>query len=118
MSDVIWENFFKNEGVWKGSFNRLTPDGVLVSATPSCLTLARTGDASASFQIVRYPEGQAPEEFSTEFATINRSSIFFPDGSFSKGSMQLSPFSEFVTELSLTLANERLRLVQGFQPGG
>ncbi|MEL7086180.1 MAG: DUF3598 family protein [Cyanobacteria bacterium J06597_1] len=117
MSD-IWENFFKNSGVWKGCFNRFTPGGKLVSVTPSCLTLARSGDTSASFQIVRYPEGKAAEEFKTEFSSINRSSIFFPDGSFSKGSMQLSPFSEFVAELSLTLPSERLRLVQAFQPGG
>ncbi len=113
-----WDNLFKNEGIWKGHFTRLTPDGTEVSDVPSRLTLERTSAASARFQVTRYPTGQPPQETKTEFASINRSSLFCEDGSFTKGSMQWSPISKFGTEFGLTLPNVRLRLVQLFEPGG
>ncbi|MEM6256480.1 MAG: DUF3598 family protein [Cyanobacteria bacterium P01_D01_bin.156] len=113
-----WDNLFKNEGTWKGSFTKLTPDGTEVSDVPSILTLERTGDASARFQVTRYPTDQPPQETKTEFASINQSSLFCEDGSFTKGSVQWSPFSKFGTEFGLTLPNARFRLVQLFNPGG
>ena len=113
-----WDNLFKNEGTWKGSFTKLTPDGTEVSDVPSCLTLERTSATSARFQVTRYPTGQPPQEAKTEFASINRSSLFCEDGSFTKGSTQWSPVSKFGTEFGLTLPNARLRLVQLFKPGG
>ena len=113
-----WDNLFKNEGTWKGSFTKLTPDGTEVNDVPSCLTLERTSEASARFQVTRYPAGQPPQESKTEFASINQSSLFCEDGSFTKGSTQWSPISRFGTEFGLTLPNARLRLVQLFEPGG
>lgn len=113
-----WDNLFKNEGTWKGSFTKLTPEGTEVSHVPSCLTLERTSTASARFQVTRYPTDQPPQETKTEFASINQSSLFCEDGSFTKGSMQWSPFAKFGTEFGLTLPNARLRLVQLFEPGG
>jgi hypothetical protein len=118
MTNVLWENLFQNAGVWVGCFTRLTPDGTVVSDTPSRLTLERTSDTSARFQVCRYPDGQPPVEHQTEFATINRSSLFCTDGSFTKGSMQWSPVSDFGIEIGLTTPEARLRLVQIFQPGG
>ncbi|MGD1854455.1 MAG: DUF3598 family protein [Leptolyngbyaceae cyanobacterium] len=113
-----WDNLFKNEGIWNGSFTKLTPDGTEVSDVPSCLTLERTSKASARFQVNRYPAGQPPQETKTEFASINQSSLFCEDGSFTKGSVQWSPISPFGTEFGLTLPNARLRLVQLFERGG
>ncbi|MGD1951516.1 MAG: DUF3598 family protein [Leptolyngbyaceae cyanobacterium] len=113
-----WDNLFKNEGTWKGSFTKLTPDGAEVSDVPSCLMLERTSAASARFQVTRYPAGQPPQESKTEFASINQSSLFCEDGSFTKGSTQWSPTARFGTEFGLTLPNARLRLVQLFAPGG
>ncbi len=113
-----WDNLFKNEGTWKGSFTQLTPDGTEISNVPSCLTLERTSEASARFQVTRYPQGQPPQETKTEFASINQSSLFCENGSFTKGSVQWSPFSKFGTEFGLTLPNARFRLVQLFEPGG
>lgn len=113
-----WDNLFKNEGTWNGSFTKLTPDGTEVSDVPSRLTLERTSESSARFQVTRYPTGQPPQETKTEFASINQSSLFCEDGSFTKGSTQWSPFSRFGTEFGLTLPNARLRLVQLFEPGG
>lgn len=113
-----WDNLFKNEGTWKGSFTKLTPDGTEVSDVPSVLTLERTSEASARFQVTRYPTDQPPQETKTEFASINQSSLFCEDGSFTKGSVQWSPFSRFGTEFGLTLPNARFRLVQLFNVGG
>ena len=118
MPDLMWEHLFKNEGVWNGNFTRLSPDGTIESNTPSRIILERTSDTSARFEIARYPQGRSPQEHKTEFANINRSSVFFEDGSFSKGSMQLSPMSEFGIELSVTQPSARQRLVQIFKPGG
>ena len=83
-----WDNLFKNEGTWKGSFTKLTPDGIQVSNIPSCLTLECTSPTSARFQVIRYPTDQSPQETKTEFASINQSSLFCEDGAFTKGSMQ------------------------------
>lgn len=113
-----WDNLFKNEGTWKGSFTKLAPDGTEINDVPSRLTLERTSAASARFQVTRYPAGQPPQETKTEFASINQSSLFCKDGSFTKGSMQWSAFSKFGTEFGLTLPNARLRLVQLFAPDG
>lgn len=114
----LWDNLFKNAGVWDGSFTRLEPDGTETSNTPSCLTLEKIGEARARFEVIRYPEGKEQERTATEFASINRSSMFGEDGSFTKGSMQWTAFSEFGTEFGLTLPNARLRLVQLFKAGG
>ena len=114
----LWDNLFKNAGVWQGSFTRLEVDGTETSHTPSRLTLEKMGEARARFEVVRYPDGKEPQRTTTEFASINRSSMFCVDGSFTKGSMQWTSFSEFGTEFGLTLPNPRLRLVQLFKPGG
>ena len=113
-----WDNLFKNEGTWKGSFTKLTPDGTEVSDVPSVLTLERTSAASARFQVTRFPTDQPPQETKTAFASINQSSLFCEDGSFTKGSVQWNPIAKFGTEFSLTLPNARLRLVQLFKSGG
>lgn len=113
-----WDNLFKNAGTWKGSFTQLSPDGTELSDVPSCLTLERTSAASARFQVTRYPAGQPPQETKSEFASINQSSLFCQDGSFTKGSTQWSPVAKFGTEFGLTLPDARFRLVQLFEPGG
>ncbi|NET49237.1 MAG: DUF3598 family protein [Merismopedia sp. SIO2A8] len=113
----LWDNLFKNQGVWIGTFTHMAPDGTVVSHTPSRLTLEPTGDASARFQIIRFPEGKEPETREVEFASLTRASLFCKDGSFSKGSMQWSAWSTFGTEFSLTMPDARLRLVQMFEPG-
>ncbi|NEO87781.1 MAG: DUF3598 family protein [Spirulina sp. SIO3F2] len=113
-----WENLFQNAGTWNGVFTRLEPDGTVVSNTPSCLQLERTAANQCRFQLTRYPEGQPPQNHQTDFASLARTALFFNDGSFSKGSMQWSPVSEFGAEFGLTLPNARLRLVQMFKSGG
>lgn len=114
----LWDNLFKNAGTWEGSFTRVEADGTETSNTPSRLTLEKVGESRAKFQVERYPDGKEVERTATEFSSINRSSMFCEDGSFTKGSMQWSSFSEFGTEFGLTLPNARLRLVQLYKQGG
>lgn len=113
-----WENLFKNAGTWNGCFTRFTATGTRVSDTPSCLTLEQVEPKRCRFQLTRYPEGQEPQSMESNFTSLARSGMFFAEGSFSKGSMQRSPVSQFGTEFGLTLPDARLRLVQIFQPGG
>ncbi|MGK7891690.1 MAG: DUF3598 family protein [Leptolyngbyaceae cyanobacterium] len=114
----LWDNLFKNEGTWLGSFTSLTPDGTVVSDTPSRLSLERTSATSARFQVTRYPQDAPPQDTKTEFKSINQASLFCEDGSFTKGSVQWNRLAKFGTEFGLTLPNARLRLVQLFAPGG
>ncbi|NEQ97563.1 MAG: DUF3598 family protein [Cyanothece sp. SIO2G6] len=113
-----WDNLFKNEGTWIGSFTTLTADGTVLSDIPSRLSLESTSAVSARFQVIRYPQDGPPQKTQTEFASINQASLFCEDGSFTKGSIQWSSLAKFGTEFGLTLPNERLRLVQLFAPGG
>lgn len=47
--------------------------------------------------------------------TLSRDVLFFENGAFSQGSMQLSPFGAFGAEFGLMDGNRRLRLVQMFE---
>lgn len=113
-----WDNLFQNAGTWNGLFSRLEPDGTVVSNTPSCLQLERTAANQCRFQLTRYPEGQPPTNYQTDFASLARTALFFANGSFSKGAMQWNPFSDFGVEFSVTQPDARFRLVQMFKSGG
>ncbi|HEY9858243.1 MAG TPA: DUF3598 family protein, partial [Candidatus Obscuribacterales bacterium] len=53
-----------------------------------------------------------------EYSSLNRGTLFFENGAFSQGSIQLGPFAEFGAELGLIGGNRRLRLVQLFNREG
>lgn len=112
-----WENLFKNVGTWNGSFTRLTPDGTVVSNTPSCLTLEQTSEVSAQLNLTRYPEGKPPLVQNMAFTRLIPGLIFCEDGSFTQGSLQWGPRSQFGSEFGLTLPHARLRLVQMYEQG-
>lgn len=113
-----WENLLQNAGTWDGTFIRLSPEGAIASQTPSRLCLERLGDREARFELTRFPADAPPTTHRNEFSTLSRSVLFGNDGSFTKGSMQWSPVSDFGTEFGLTLPEARLRLVQMYQRGG
>ena len=53
-----------------------------------------------------------------QYRTLAKSVLFLENGSFSQGSMQWGPFSEFGAELGLIADNHRLRLIQLFNKDG
>ncbi len=114
-----WNNFLKNLGEWQGSFTEVSSTGELRSSTPSILSLAGSEENQlVHFRIRRYgTDGydSAPiSDHEQEYRSIGRQNVFFDTGAFSKGTIQLSPFSEFGAEYGFVSENRRWRCVQLF----
>jgi Domain of unknown function (DUF3598) len=110
-----WERLLKNLGEWEGSFTRFSPEGELLEDLPSIVSLEGLNDNQKIRQVVRYlPE----KEIILEYSSLNKSILFFEDGSFSQGSLQWGPFAEFGAEFGFIKDNRRLRIVQQFNTQG
>ncbi|MGA1623841.1 MAG: DUF3598 family protein [Synechocystis sp.] len=112
-----WQNFLKNLGEWRGSFTRLTPQGVEVSSTPSILTLEGLEENRlVRFRLRRYdnPDYHDPpsQDYSQDYRSLGRQAIFFNTGAFCKGPWQLAPFTEFGAEFGFVDGDRRFRFVQ------
>jgi Domain of unknown function (DUF3598) len=55
---------------------------------------------------------QGQSDLIREFTSLGKSTLFFENGAFCQGSIQLAPFTEFGAELAFIHENRRLRLVQ------
>jgi hypothetical protein len=114
-----WNNFLKNTGEWEGSFTEVFQTGELGNSTPSILSLeASENDTLVKFRLRRYSSRDYTTEpisdNSQEYRTIGRQNVFFDTGAFSKGTIQVSPFTEFGAEYGFVAADRRLRFVQLF----
>lgn len=115
--DQKWQNFLKNMGEWRGSFTQISPEGKILSSTPSILNLDSFDDDHAViFRIRRFNDGdddsQPTTDYQQEYRTLGRQIIFFDNGSFSKGSLLFAPFSQFAAEYGFVDRDRRLRFVQ------
>jgi hypothetical protein len=110
-----WECLLKNLGEWQGSFTRFSPQGQQLEDTPSVVSLEGLNNNQTIRQTIRLcPPSQTVDEKVLEYSSLNRSILFFENGTFSQGSMQWGPFSEFGAELGLIEGKRRVRLVQLF----
>ncbi|MDZ8185376.1 MAG: DUF3598 family protein [Nostoc sp. ChiSLP02] len=109
-----WECFLENLGVWEGSFANFSPQGTLLNDTPSRLSLEQLNDS----QRVRLTLSRSGRDLVREFSSVGGGLLFFENGSFSEGLIQIGPFSEFGGELAFVRENRRLRLVQLFDKTG
>jgi Domain of unknown function (DUF3598) len=114
-----WDNFLQNLGEWHGSFTTFSAAGEIVSDTKSILNLvAAEENKLVKFRVRRYGGGDysaAPTtDFTEEYRTIGRQNVFFDTGAFSKGTIQISPVSDFAAEYGFVAKNRRLRFVQLF----
>ncbi|NEU80770.1 DUF3598 family protein [Nostoc sp. UIC 10630] len=110
-----WEGFLQNLGVWEGSFTNFSPEGTLLNDTPSRLSL----EGLNNNQTVRLTLSRSgKDDVIREFRSVGGGLLFFENGSFSEGLIQLGPFSEFGGELAFVHENRRLRLVQLFDKNG
>jgi Domain of unknown function (DUF3598) len=114
-----WNNFLQNMGEWHGSFTTFLPTGELSSSTDSILSLVASEDHKlVKFRVRRYgAKGYAEPpttDYEEEYRTIGRQNVFFDTGAFSKGTIQISPVSEFGAEYGFVAQNRRLRFVQLF----
>ncbi|MEH2143458.1 DUF3598 family protein [Nostoc sp.] len=110
-----WECFLQNLGVWEGSFTRFSPQGTLLNDTPSRLSLEGFNN-NQTVRLTLSRSGQ--DDVKREFSSVGGGVLFFENGSFSEGLIQLGPFSEFGGELAFVHENRRLRLVQLFDKNG
>ncbi|MFW9262260.1 DUF3598 family protein [Nostoc sp. CALU 546] len=110
-----WECFLQNLGVWEGSFSNFSPQGTLLNDTPSRLSLEGLNN-NQSVRLTLCRSGR--DDLVKEYSSLGRSLLFFENGSFSEGLIQLGPFSEFGAEVALVHENRRLRLVQLFDNTG
>ncbi|MBN3885277.1 MAG: DUF3598 family protein [Nostoc sp.] len=106
-----WECFLQNLGVWEGSFSNFSPQGILLNDTPSRLSLEGLNN-NQTVRLTLCRSGR--DDVVKEYSSLGRSLLFFENGSFSEGLIQLGPFSEFGAEVALVHENRRLRLVQLF----
>jgi hypothetical protein len=114
-----WNNFLQNLGEWHGSFTTFSPTGELISSTNSILSLVGAEDNKlVKFRVRRYGANGTSEppttDYEEEYRTIGRQNVFFATGAFSKGTIQISPVSEFGAEYGFVATNRRLRFVQLF----
>jgi hypothetical protein len=105
-----WEALLKNLGEWQGSFTRLSPLGEILEDIPSIVSL----EGLNNNQTIRQTIDLAGNNKVLEYSSLGRGVLFFENGAFSQGSIQLAPFSEFGAELGLIHENHRLRLIQLF----
>ncbi|MFN6471436.1 MAG: DUF3598 family protein [Nostoc sp. SerVER01] len=109
-----WECFLQNLGVWEGSFTNFSPEGQFLNDTPSRLSLEQLNGS----QKVRLTLSRSGQDLIREFSSVGGGLLFFENGSFSEGLIQIGPFSEFGGELAFVHENRRLRLVQLFDKTG
>jgi hypothetical protein len=114
-----WECLLQNLGEWQGSFTRFSPQGELLEDIPTVVSFEGLNDNQTIRQIVRcLPPNQPVEEKVLEYSSLGRQVLFFENGAFSQGSIQLGPYAEFGAELGLIDGDRRLRLVQLFDKNG
>ena len=118
-----WENFLKNLGEWRGSFTKISSHGEILDSTPSILNLeADYHNQAVLFRLRRFNSGNydSPpiQDYQQEYRSLGRQNIFFATGAFSKGTLQLAPFSEFGAEYGFVDDDRRLRLVQLYDQKG
>lgn len=116
-----WENFLQNLGEWHGSFTNISPTGEIVSDTPSTLLLEGLDDNKrARLTLRRFapnpnnPEEPEVNELVREYQSFGRDILFFENGAFSQGNIQMAPFSTSGAEFGFINKNRRLRLVELF----
>jgi hypothetical protein len=110
-----WQSLLENVGEWQGSFTTFSPQGREVNDISTVTTLEGINDNQTMRQTVRrLPKHQPPEEKVLEYSTLSKGILFFSEGAFSFGSMQLAPHADLGAEAGLIDGDRRLRLVQLF----
>jgi hypothetical protein len=118
-----WKNFLKNLGEWRGSFTKISPNGEILDSTPTILNLeAFDNHQAVLFRLRRFDasgdDSRPIQDYQQEYRTLAKENIFFSTGAFSKGTLQLAPFTEFGAEYGFVDNDRRSRLVQLYDKQG
>ncbi len=115
-----WESFLQNLGEWEGSFTHFSPKGEWVEDIPSVINIEGLNNNETARltlrRVIQNPKGGEPvvNELVRVYQSLGRDILFFENGAFSQGSIQLAPFTEIGAEFGLIYQQRRLRLVQLF----
>ena len=120
-----WENFLQNLGEWHGSFTQLSTRGEVLQDTPSIISLEGFNDnKNVRLKLRRFspnPSGVGEPEVSElvrEYQALGRDILFFENGAFSQGTIQLAPYSECGAEFGFIYNYRRLRFIQLYNTDG
>ena len=120
-----WENFLQNLGEWHGSFTQLSTRGEVIKDTPSIISLEGLNEnKTVRLKLRRFspnPSGVGEPEVSElvrEYQSLGREILFFENGNFCQGTIQLSPYSESGAEFGFIYNYRRLRFVQLYTTDG
>jgi hypothetical protein len=118
-----WQNFQRNLGAWRGSFTNVDAQGTALNSSASLLTLTSADEGRlVHFRLRRSASGDpvaAPsQDTAQEYRTLGKQVVFFDNGSFSKGSLQIAPATRFGAEYGFISGDRRHRLVQLFADDG
>lgn len=120
-----WENFLPNLGEWHGSFTRLSARGEVLQDIPSIIFFEGFNDnKTVRLKLRRFfpnPSGVGEPEVSElvrELHSLGRDILFFENGAFSQGTIQLAPFSECGAEFGFIYNNRRLRFLLIYNTDG
>jgi hypothetical protein len=119
--NIQWQNFLKNLGEWQGSFTKISPQGEIINDISSHLTLESLNhNQKVQLTLKRFYPNSDPtvQELVREYQTLGRDILFFDNGAFSQGTIQLSPISKSGAEFGFIYENRRLRLVELFNTDG
>lgn len=107
-----WNGLLKNVGKWEGSFTRMDLDGKVLEDMPTLVQIeALAGNTVRQTNRYYHPDNSLKSEKEYIITSLSQGLLFFENGAFSQGSMQLAPFAEFGGEFGLIHENRRLRLV-------
>lgn len=126
MIDSQWENFLKNKGEWHGAFTKFSPEGIKLADVPSILSLESfNNDLKARITLRRfYPQTDPNKEplaktLLQEFQPpLDSNLLFFDNGSFCRGILQIDLNSSPTIEFGLLQENRRSRQVQKYSLKG
>ena len=112
-----WDNFLRNLGEWRGSFDSLDGNGAVVESTPSILTLEQGAEERlVHFRLRRFAggdlNGEPSRDMQEDYRSLGRQVVFFESGTFCKGRLQVSPGTAFGAEFGFVHGDRRHRLVQ------
>jgi len=124
-----WDNFLGNLGEWHGTFSSLDDQQREQSRTSSILTLEQ-GDEErlVRFGLQRWDDpclsgpaegrGAPSSSMQQDYRSLGKQVVFFPSGTFCKGSLQLAPGTPFGGEFGFIDGDRRHRLVILYSDAG
>ena len=124
-----WDYLLRNVGAWRGSFDTLDQHQHLIRRQPSLLTLEpAAAGVPINLRLLFWSDnpdrhhdpfhGDPVREIHQSFSQPDDALTFFPTGSFSRGTVQVAPWTRVVTEFCCLLGDRRHRLVLSWNASG